>query len=51
MSYDTAKKIRDEYIDRMTYDVPEEYNLDVAHMEAYFDTYCNEAGIRIGRTR
>lgn len=51
MSYDTAKKIRDEYIDRMTYDVPEEYNLDVAHMEAYFDTYCNEVGIRIGRTR
>ena len=51
MSYDTAKKIRDEFIDRLTYDVPEEYNLDVSHMEEYFNTYCNEIGIRSGKTR
>lgn len=45
MSYDDAKKVCDYMIYRMTYDVPEEYNIDTNHIYEYFDSYCNNLGI------
>ncbi len=45
MSYDDAKKVCDYMIYRMTFDVPEEYNIDINHIYEYFDSYCNNLGI------
>jgi hypothetical protein len=42
MSYDEMKAIADELVNRVTYDVPDEYNIDVNHFYDYFDNYVAE---------
>lgn len=51
MSYEEASRIKDELIGRITYDVPEEYNLDVNHFNEYFESYCEQLGITNERTK
>ena len=51
MSYEEALTIRNQLIDRITYDVPEEYNIDTAHFQEFFETYCAEIGIQNARTK
>ena len=48
MSYEEAIQVRDTLIDRITYDVPEEYNIDTNHFNEFFETYCNQIGIQHG---
>lgn len=50
-SYDDAIKIKDELINRITYDVPEEYNIDINHFQEFFENYCIEKGIQNGITK
>lgn len=51
MSYEEACQVRDRLIYKITYDVPEEYNIDINHFNEYFDNYCNELGIVNARVR
>ena len=39
MSYDDALKVKDELVERITYDVPSEYNIDTSHFTDYFNDY------------
>ena len=45
LTYEEAKAVRDRFIDKISFDVPEEYNLDIHHMEEFFDSYCAKIGI------
>lgn len=47
MSYEDAKLVADELVERVTYDVPEEYNIDINHFYDYFKEYCTEKGIKV----
>ena len=49
-SYDDALKIRDELIERITFDVPEDYNIDTNHFREFFEAYCQEIGITHEKT-
>jgi hypothetical protein len=40
MSRAEIEKIRDNFIYKLTYDVPAEYNVDIEHLHEYFNTYC-----------
>lgn len=51
MSYEDASKIKDELIARITYDVPEDYNIDLNHFNEFFNTYCTQLGITNGKTK
>lgn len=51
MSYDSAIQVRDNFIDRLTYGVPDEYAIDFDHLREYFNDYCREVGINISRSR
>ena len=52
MSTEEALQVRDDFIDRLTFDVPEEYNISVEHLNQYFQDYCNSIGLSIdGYTR
>lgn len=48
MSYEEASKVKDTFIDRLTFDVPEEYNISVNHINEHFNDYCNQLGIGNG---
>lgn len=50
-SYEDACKIKDEFINRIMYDVPEEYNIDTNYFNECFDTYCSQLGISNERTK
>ena len=51
MSYEEALKVKDELVNRITYDVPAEYNIDTNHFQVFFDNYCQELGIQDARTK
>ena len=51
MSYDEAVAVRDAFIYKLTYDVPEDYNIDINHINEYFTTYCQEHNISLGMTK
>ena len=39
MNYDEANTIHNNFIEKVTYDVPEEYNIDKQHLKEYFSSY------------
>lgn len=39
MTREQAEEVRDSFIDRLTYDVPEEYHISTEHLNEYFETY------------
>ena len=45
MTREEALQVRDDFIDRLTYDVPEEYHINRDHLEEYFETYCASIGM------
>ena len=45
MTRDEALQVQDEFIDRLTFDVPEEYHISVDHLNEYFEEYCTSAGM------
>ena len=45
MSYEEAKLVTDNLLDKILYDVPEEYNIDINYFYSYLDDYCKEIGI------
>ena len=51
MSYEEALKVRDRLLDRILFDVPEEYNIDEHHIEEFFESYCSKLGIQNAKTR
>lgn len=50
-SYQEAKEIKNNLVEKITYDVPEEYNIDTKHFDKYLKTYCNEKGITSEKTK
>ena len=46
MSYEQALEIRNHLIERITYDVPNEYNIDINHFNEFFDEFCTLIGIK-----
>lgn len=46
MNYDQSKRVHDMFVLRLTYDVPEEYEIDVDHLNEHFEEYCQQRGIR-----
>ena len=51
MSYSDAKKVADELVSKVLYDVPEEYNIDVDYFYNYFEEYCKSKGITKALTK
>ena len=51
MSYQDAKKLTDELLEKILYDVPSEYNIDINHFYEYLNEYCEANGIRQGVSR
>lgn len=51
MSKDELYTIRDNYIKKLTYDVPEDYNIDINHINEHFEIYCQEHGISLANTK
>ena len=47
MSYDDAKLVTDDLLEKILYDVPEEYNIDVNHFYDHLKDYCKEKGIEV----
>lgn len=47
MSYEDAVRVKDELLDKILYDVPEEYNIDTNYFQEYLDKYCNQLGIEV----
>ena len=47
MSYEEARKVADELVARITFDVPEEYNIDTEYFYKYFNEYCKNIGISV----
>ena len=45
MSYEEAKDLTDNLVERILYDVPEEYNIDTQRFYDNLNNYCNEIGI------
>lgn len=45
MSYSEAVQITDRLLERILFDVPEEYNIPVEHFYEHLKEYCNELGI------
>ena len=50
MSHTELENIKNNFIYKLTYDVPEEYNIDINHLNEYFSTYCQEKGISYNHT-
>lgn len=50
MSHTELENIKNNFIYKLTYDVPEEYNIDTNHLNEYFSTYCQEKGISYNHT-
>ena len=40
MTEEERLKVRDEFINQLTYDVPEAYHINIDHMKEYFESYC-----------
>lgn len=51
MTYSEALAIKNKLVDRVMFDVPEEYNIDTNHFTDYFNTYCNSMGITSSKTK
>lgn len=47
MSYDDVTVLTDALIERITFDVPEEYEIDINHFYEYQDIYCRNNGIAV----
>lgn len=47
MSQDELIQVRDAFIYKLTYDVPEDYNIDIEHINEYFIQYCEENNLSI----
>ncbi len=45
MSYSEAVDLTNQLVERVTYDVPEDYNIDVNHFYDHLNSYCNNIGI------
>lgn len=45
MSYSEAVQVTDRLLERILFDVPEEYNIPVEHFYEHLKEYCNELGI------
>lgn len=45
MSYSEATKVTDELLEKIMFDVPEEYEIDTNHFYDYLNEYCNSIGI------
>lgn len=45
MTYSEATKVTDELINKIMFDVPEDYNIDINHFYEYLNEYCDEIGI------
>ena len=50
MTYEQAKEIHKQFLDKLTFDVPQEYELDINHMNEYFEHYIKELGIKANKT-
>ncbi len=46
MSYDEARSVMDGMLDKLLFDVPEEYEIDKNHFYDYLNDYCNSIGIQ-----
>ncbi len=51
MSQQELTEVKDNFIYKLSYDVPEDYNIDINHINEYFDTYCQEHNISYGHTK
>lgn len=51
MSQIEMEEVRNNFIYKLTYDVPEEYHIDVEHLNEYFITYCLEKGYTHSQTK
>lgn len=51
MSYDQAQQVLQNLLDKIMYDVPEEYEIDQAHFTDFLNQYCNEIGISNGYSK
>lgn len=51
MSYQEATNIANELIEKVTFDVPKEYNIDKNRFYYCLDAYCNEIGIEITKNK
>ena len=47
MSYEEARRLTDDLILRITFDVPEEYEIDVEQFYTNLDNYCETIGIEV----
>jgi hypothetical protein len=47
MSYEDAKKVTEELVAKITYDVPKEYNIDENYFYEYLKEYCKKVGIQV----
>lgn len=44
MTYEEMKSVMDELVRKITFDVPEEYNIDIDHFYSFFENYLTEKG-------
>lgn len=51
MSQEEMEEVRDNFIYKLTYDVPEEYNIDIEHINEYFLSYCLEKEYTYNQTK
>ena len=47
MTYEEARKLTDDLILRITFDVPDEYEIDVEQFYTNLDNYCETIGIEV----
>jgi hypothetical protein len=47
MSYEEALAVKEELVNRITFKVPEEYEIDLNHFDEYFNSYCESIGIKV----
>ena len=47
MSYDEALKVKNELVEKITFDVSSGYEIDLDHFDEFFEDYCNRMGIEI----
>ena len=51
MSYDEMRKIADDLVDKVMFDVPKDYNIDSNYFYKYFNNYVEKKGFFISRSR
>lgn len=47
-TYDEAKALTDILVEKIIFDVPEEYNIDINHFYEYLNEYCQKNGVTTG---